>query len=79
MIKSTVRNCLWDYTIGDAELQPVITGSDMKKNNGFLTALCTIRRIKLMKSIPIKESLIGTICRDIHQKNTNSVFGIKYE
>ena len=31
MIKSTMRDCLWDYTISEAELQSIITGSDMKK------------------------------------------------
>jgi len=27
-MKSTVRDCLWDYTISEAELQFIITGSD---------------------------------------------------
>ena len=30
-MKSTIRDCLWDYTISETELQSIITGTDMKK------------------------------------------------
>lgn len=30
-MKSTIRDCLWDYTISEPELQAIITGGDMKK------------------------------------------------
>lgn len=30
-MKSMIRDCLWDYTISETELQSIITGMDMKK------------------------------------------------
>lgn len=30
-MKSTIRDCLWDYTISEPELQSIITGTDIKK------------------------------------------------
>ena len=31
MIPLTLKDCLWDYTISDAELHSIITDNDMKK------------------------------------------------
>ena len=31
MMKSMIRDCLWDYSISKPELQSIITGGDMKK------------------------------------------------
>lgn len=31
MMKSMIRDCLWDYSISEPELQSIITGGDMKK------------------------------------------------
>ena len=41
--------------------------------------LCWLENLKLIKSMPITETLIYTICQDIRQKNKNFVFGMKYE
>lgn len=38
-----------------------------------------LENLKLIKPMPITETLISTLCQDISHKDKNSVFGIKYE